>query len=823
MLADLKYSVRQLRKSPGFTLTAVLTLAIGIGGVVAVFSLVEAVLLRPLPFADPGRLVRVHEGIEHEFEAVNLPAPDVIQVARENRTFRAVAGFISADYELSGAGAPLRAHAERVTASLFPMLGTTPLLGRVFTQSEDELSAPVAMISYGLWRARFHADPHVIGKTVDLDRRPYTIVGVMPQGFEFPLEAGRLNHRDLWVPMSFTPDEQQDETNNFMYGTMARLKPGVSIDAASADVHRIIAGIEAQIPAQYGIHLTSSVRGLQDETVSAARPLLRTLMAAAAVIFCIVCLNLANLLLVRAAGRRREFGVRVALGAGRRTMLRQSLTESLLLSVVGSVLGVVLAGALVRVAAVHLSDSLPRLNEIGIHWPVLAGAVALSVVTALVCGLAPAFGSMGADVLGALREGSQGAGQSRSQHRLRSVLVAVEVALAMLLLVGSGLLLRSFQKMLDTDPGFQPQNVLSAYLSLPGTEYTTQAQIDLFYRNLLGKLAATPGTVTAGLSTGVPTAGVRSDRSFVPEGYVPQNGRRWATASNEFVLGDYLRTMRIPLVRGRYLNEADEKPDAPLVAVVSESLARRYWPGRDAVGKRLRMGGSPGSGRPYVTVVGVVGDIRQGALDQEIFPQMYEPASQFQRQFEPGVGKTFGNLGSFYVSVRSTGSAQALTAGVDQAVHGLDPLLAISQVHTMSEKVEETEAPRRFNTIVLTAFAAIALLLALLGIYGVLAYTVTERTREIAIRMALGATRQDVLHRTIRSALLLAGGGMIAGLIASAGLTRFLESMLYGVKPLDAPAIAGAVAVLLACAFLAGWLPARRAAGVDPMEALRNE
>jgi putative ABC transport system permease protein len=823
MLADLKFSLRQLRKSPGFTLTAVLTLAIGIGGLVAVFSLVEAVLLRPLPFADPSRLVRVHEGIAHEFETVNLPAPDVIQVARENRTFSAVAGFLAADYELSGAGAPLRARGERVSATLFPILDVKPLRGRTFTQSEDEHSAPVAVISYGLWRERFQADASVIGKTVDLDRRPYTVIGVMPQSFEFPLEAGRLNHRDLWVPMSFTPDEKQDETNNFMYGTIARLKPGVSIDAAGADVHRIIAGIEAQIPAQYGIHLTSSVRGLQDETVSAARPLLRALMAAAALIFCIVCVNLANLLLVRAAGRRREFGVRVALGAGRRAMLRQSLTESLVLSVIGSFMGGALAAGLLRIAAVRLADSLPRLNEMGVRWPMLLATAGLAVLTALICGLAPAFGSMRADVLDALREGSQGAGQGRSQHRARSVLVALEVALAMVLLVGSGLLLRSFQKMLDTDPGFQPQNVLSAYISLPDTEYATQAQIDRFYQKLLGKLAAMPGTVTAGLSTGVPTAGIRSDRSFVPEGYVPQNGRRWGTASNEFVLGDYFRAMRVPLLRGRYLNEADEQPDAPLVAVVSETLAKRYWRGQDAVGKRLKMGGSPASGRPYVTVVGVAGDIRQGALDQEIFPQMYEPASQFQRQFEPGVGKTFGNLGSFYASVRSTGSAKALAAGVDQAIHQLDPRLAVSQVHTMSERVAETEAPRLFNTIVLTAFAAIALLLALLGIYGVLAYTVTERTREIAIRMALGATREDVLGRTIRSALLLAGAGMVAGLIASVGLTRFLESMLYGVKPLDATAIAGAVAVLLICALLAGWLPARRAASVDPMDALRNE
>jgi predicted permease len=718
MLADLKFAIRQLRKSPGFTLTAFLTLAIGIGGVVAVFSLVEAVLLRPLPFADSGRLVRVHEGIEHQFEITNLPAPDVIQVARDNRTFSDVAGFIAAEYELSGIGAPQRAHAERVSAMLFPMLGVQPLLGRVFTPKEDDHAAPVTIISYGLWRERFQSDPNVIGKTVDLDRRPYTVIGVMPRSFEFPLEAGRLNHRDLWVPMSFTPDEKQDETDNFMYGTIARLKPGVSIDAASADVHRIVAAIEGQIPPKFGIHLTSSVRGLQEETVSAARPLLRTLMAAAVLIFGIVCVNLANLLLVRAAGRRREFGVRLALGAGRRAMLRQSLTESLLLSVIGSLLGVVFAAALVHIAAIRLADSLPRLNEVGVHWPMLAGTVGLAILTGLLCGLAPAIGSMRADVLDALREGSQAAGQSRSQHRVRSILVAVEVALAMVLLVGSGLLLRSLQKMLETDPGFQPQNVLTAYIALPSADYATQEKIDRFYHTLLERLAAVPGANAVSVSSNVPTAGIRSDRSFVPEGYIPRGGKRWATASNEFVMGDYFRTMRIPLLRGRYLNAADDLPDAPLVAVVSQTLAQRYWPDQDPIGKRFNMGGSPESTRPYLTVVGIVGDIRQGALDQDIFPQMYEPVAQAARQFEPALATAIGTMGSFYVAIRSSSSSGALTSSVEKAVHQFDPLLAIAQVHTMSERVDTTEAPRRFNTIVVTAFAGIALLLALLGIYG---------------------------------------------------------------------------------------------------------
>lgn len=823
MIADLRFALRQLRKSPGFTFTAVMTLAIGIGGVIAVFSVVEAVLLRPLPFVNPVGLVRIHEGVEHQFDAADLPAPDVIQIARENRTFSAVAGFISAEYELTGAGSPLRARAERVNASLFPLLGAQPLLGRAFTQSEDEHSTPVAVISYALWQERFHGDAGAIGKIIDLDRRPYTVIGVMPRNFEFPIEAGRLNHRDLWVPMSFTPDERQDETDNFMYGAVARLKPGVSMAQAKSDVHRVVAAIDAQIPPKLGIHLTSDIRSLQEETVSAARPLLRTLLGATVLILCIACVNLANLLLVRGAGRRREFGVRLALGAGRRAMLRQSLAESLLLSAIGSVFGIAIAASLVTIAVARMPDSLPRLDEVALRWPLLVFAVALAAFTGLLCGLAPAIGSMRADVLDALREGSQGAGQGRSQHRFRSILAAVEVGLATVLLVGAGLFLRSFQKMLETDPGFQPQNVLTAYLSLPKADYSSQAAIDHFYRELLQRLAGLPGVKATGASSAVPAAGITSDRNFVPEGYAPRRGRLWASASNSFVMGDYFRTMRIPLLRGRYLNAADDEPNAPLVAVISQTLANRYWLGQDPVGRRLRMGGDPESIRPFITVVGVVGDIRQGGLDQAIYPQMYEPVSQVARQFEPKVAQFIGVRGSFYIAVRSAGQAEALVASVEKTVHQLDPLLATSQVHTMTDRVAATEAPRRFNTAVLTGFAGIALLLALLGIYGVLAYAVTERTREIAIRMALGATRADVLQRTLRSALLLAGSGIAAGLIASFGLTRFLESMLYGVKPLDTAVIIGAVTILLACAGMAGWLPARKAASVDPMDALRSE
>ncbi|MGO9335947.1 MAG: ADOP family duplicated permease [Terracidiphilus sp.] len=820
---DVRYALRQLRKSPGFTLTAVLTLAVGIGGVAAVYSVVEAVLLRPLPFYQPDRLVRLHEGVEHQFDQADLPAPDVIRFARDNKAFTQVGGFVSAGFEVSGAGKPFQAKAERITASLLPLLGMQPMLGRGFTQSEDDNSAPVAVISYAVWRERFLFNPNVIGATIDLDRRPYTIIGVMRRGFEFPLDGGRLSHRDMWVPMSFTPNEKQDETDDFQYGAIARLKPGVTFVQAQGDLRRMVASVEAAIPPQYGIHLTSNVQSLQEETVHGARPLLNALLAAAGLILLIACANLANLLLVRSAGRRREFGVRVALGAARKTILRQLFTESLLLAAIGGVLGIALAVGLVHIAAATLPGTLPRLNEIAVRWPVLLLALGLTCATGVLCGWAPALTGIKADVMHSLRDGGQSAGQGRSQNRMRATLAALEIALAMLLLVASGLLLRSFAKMLATDPGFEPKHVLSASLTLPEHDYPSEQKVNEFYRDLLQQLGTLPEVSSVGAATNIPVIGMNSDRAFIPEGYSPRDGHNWLSVSNYFVLGDYLRAMRIPLLEGRYFTAADDRPDAPLVAIVSQTTARQHWPGMDAVGRRFRMGGSPNSTRSLITVVGVVGDVRQGALDQAVYPQMYEPLQQSRRQWETEAQHEISPSRDLHIVLNTSGNPLALETTLEKTVHQLDPLLAVSDMYTMQEVVANTETSRRFSTGILTAFASIALALALLGIYGVLAYSVNQRVREIAIRMALGATRQQVLWGTLRNALALAGVGIAVGLIASAGLTRFLSSLLYDVQPLDAGAIAGAVLVLAVCAAAAGLIPARRAASTDPMRALRTE
>ena len=820
MFFDIRYAVRQLRKSPGFALTSVLTLALGIGGVTAVFSVVEAVLLRPLPYRDSGRLFLLGERVEHLFDGdANLSAPDVITFARENRVFTGVGGFIGTSFEASGAGAPFRARAEWLTAQVFPVLGIEPVLGRTFTEQEDDASAPVTVISYALWQERYQSDPHVIGKTIDLDRRPYTIIGVMPPEFQTPIGLGALAPRDLWVPMSFTPVEKGAEADNFDYGAVVRLKPGVTPQEARQDVDKVMSTIQAKLP---GIRLHADLRGLKEETVHEPRPLLRVLLAAVAVILLIACVNLANLQLVRAAGRRREFGVRLALCAARRTMLRQVLTESLLLSAIGGVVGVALAIVLVRIAATSVADIVPRLNEISVSWPVVLLAIGLTGLTGVVCGLAPALASMKVEVLDSLRDGAQTSGQSRSQHQARNVLVMMEAALAMILLVGAGLLLRSFAKMLATDPGIETTHVMTASLALPRQDYPTQEKVGGFYSELQKRLEAMPGVRSVGFSSNIPLIGRNSSRLFAAQGYIKKPDEGWSLASNYLVAGNYFGALHIPLISGRYFDSRDEQPGAPLVAIISQSFAQHYFAGKDPVGMHVKVGANYNSAMPAVEIAGVVGDVKPNHMDETQMVQMYEPVSQAAADLGP-LAAMIGVVGDMRVVVRTAGDPAALEAGFTRAVRQLDPLLAITDMQTMDEVVAATESSRRFNTIILTSFAGIALLLSLLGIYGVLAYTVTEKTREIAIRMALGATREDVLRRTIGYAVVLGAAGIGGGLIASVWLTGFLKSLLYGVRPLDAATMIGAAIVLLSCAALAGWLPARRASAIEPMEALRNE
>ena len=821
LLRDLRYALRQLARAPGFTLTAVLTLAIGIGGVTAVFSVVLAVLLRPLPFKDSGRLISLHEHIEGDSHDLSVTAPDVLTFERENKAFSRVGGFIGSEFELTGAGAPFKARAERVTDSLFPLLGIDPMLGRRFTQQEDDDASPVTVISYALWKERFHSEK-VLGTTVDLDRRQYAIIGVMPRSFEFPLDVGRLSHRDLWVPMSFTPVEKKNEGNNFDYSAIAGLAPGITVSQAQQDVDRVLAGIQAQYPAKSGVKLHAGFVPLSEEVIHNARPILRILLGAVALILLIACTNLANLLLVRAASRRRELGMRMALGAARKTLFRQLLTESLALSCLGGAAGTALAVVLVRFAAAKLPDSLPRLSEIEVSWPLLLAAVLLTGVTGLLCGLAPAIQSTRGEVLDSFRDGGRAAGRGRSQSHLRSGMVVLEVGLAMVLLVSSGLLLRSFAKMLEVDPGFEPSHVLTASLSLPIHDYPTQRKVNAFFASLQLRLGSEPGVKSIGFASNVPIAGQNSGRLIAPEGYAPSPGEGMIIVSNYLMQGDYFDAIRIPLVRGRYLSASDGQPGAQLVTVISQSLANRYFAGKDPIGVRIKVGSDFASPMPAMSVVGVVGDIKQGARDEATVPQMYEPLAQAAADLGP-YAAMMGVIGDMDLVIRTTGEPTAHVNAVNSAVHQFDPLLPVANVKTMDEIVAATESSRRFNTAILTSFAGIALSLSLLGIYGVVAYSVSERTSEIAIRMALGATRQSALLKTLRQAFSLIVLGGTIGLAASLGLTRLLSGLLYNVKPLDVSVMISALILLFVCSSLAALIPARRAASVEPMRALRSE
>jgi putative ABC transport system permease protein len=819
---NLRYAIRQLRNSPGFALTAILTLAVGIGSTVAVFSVVEAVLLRPLPFKDPAKLVSIHERSDQDTHELRVGAPDVLIFQRESKAFSGVAGHIAGMFELTGAGAPFEALAQRASASLFPTLGVDPILGRTFTPQEDDNGVPVAVISYTLWKDRFQSERNALGHTIDLDRRPYTVIGVMPRNFEFPLDAGRLSHRDLWIPLSLTPTEKSSEGASFDFSVVARLKADVTTAQAQQDIDRMVTAIDAQYPGMARIGLHAYFRTLQDETTHNAKPLLHILLGAVGLILLIACVNLANLLLVRAAGRKREFGLRLALGAASRAMFWQLIGESLLLSAIGGIAGTFLVIVLVRTASAILPNSLPRLGEIGISWPVLTFAAISTGITGLICGFVPALTSMRTNVLDSLRDGSLSTGQGRTQHRTRSALVALEIAMAMVLLAGSGLLLRSLAHMLAVDPGFEPAHALKASLSLPAHEYSTQQKVDNFFDELQRRLETLPGVKSAGFSSNIPVVGQNSGRLIAPEGYVKSSGEGWIIASNYLVHGNYFEAMHIPLERGRFFNPSDDRPGAPLSVVISESLAKKYFAGKDPIGMHIKVGPSFEAPMPPMTIIGVVGDIKQASLDVATVPEMYEPLSQAAGDLG-SYGAMIGVVGGLNVVIRATGDPLAVSEAFTKTVRQLDPLLAISEMHTMDEVVAATESPRRLNTAILTAFATIALLLSLLGIYGTMAYTVTERNREIAIRMAVGASRESVLVGVLKNALTVTAVGVVAGLLLTGALTRAVESLLFDVKPLDVFVISGAVATLLISSTLAAWLPAKRAASVEPMQLLRFE
>ena len=817
---DVRFALRQLRKSTAFTFTVLLTLALGIGATTAVFSLVDGILLRPLPFSHPDRLVLMGDHLGSRLD-IGVTAREIATYSNAANAFSSLGGYAPSTYELSGGATPEVVHAARLTAGVFPTLGVDPILGRTFTQQEENGHEPVAVISYGLWLNRYHADPHVVGTSIVLNRKAYSIIGVMPRSFEFPLLAGHLVNAQLWVPVSLTPDELSDEAaGNWGYQMVARLKDGIGLSQAAQDVDRVAQQIMRDFPTGISaIHIRGDVTPLREHTVASAQPLLRTLFLAVSIVLLIACLNVAVLLLVRAIRRRREYAVRLALGARFLAILGESLLEGLLLSLAGGLLGVAFAALAIRTALHLLPESMPRIDSVSMNATVAMFALLLALATGVLCSLAPAFAAMRTNLLDSLKEGSPIGTGAKSHAWLRSALVASEVAIALVLLTASGAFLRSYQKMLAVDPGFEPDHVLVAGYHLPSRQYPTNSSIDTFNRAVMAKLSNEPGIVAVGITTALPASGGSAASGYTLEG-VPAAKWKLQFANLATTYGDYFRTMGIPLIEGRYFT-TDDRSDTPLVVIVNQSMAKHCWPGQSSIGKRFHAG-NPQRPYPWATVVGIVADTKVGSRDNPSVDQWYAPTEQpatLNGSVDPG---TLTQPAGGYITVRSAQRPEQMIHTLRTAVASLDPLLALYQVQTMDEAISNVEGPRRFNTVLITVFAIGALVLAITGIYAVVAFSVSLRTGEIAIRMALGAQRASIARLVLVTGAKMALFGCAFGVLGSLVLSRLVRSFLFDVSATDPLIYVGSVLIMILIALLASALPATRAASADPIDALRS-
>ncbi len=824
---DLRIAVRHLLKSPGFSATAVLMLALGVGATTAIFSIVEGVLLRPLPFPHSERLVQLADILQGADVGGNgeagVTAPDIQAYTRDTHSFESLGGYTQTGYELSGIGNPAQVTAARLSSGVFPALQVEPLMGRVFTQQEDEHRDQVAILSYSLWQHRLHGDPRVLGTKILLDRKPYEVIGVMPRNFEFPMAPGHMNSAELWIPMSFREEELgAGGAAGWNFNMVGRLKPGVTAAQAESDAQRVAeATMRSYPPFMASLHIRAVVRSMHEETVEQARQLVRTLFLAITVVLLIACANLAGLLLVRAIRRRREIAMRLALGARPGVLLRQAILESLVLSVSGGLLGLALAAIALRVGIRWLPETLPRINEIGLDWQVVTFAITLAVMTGIICGLAPAFAALRTSVNEILKDGGRSGSAGGGHARLRSALVIGEIAVALVLLVASGLLLRSFEKMRAVDLGFRPDHTLTAAYSLPRIQYSTQSAVDGFNHDLLRRLEQLPGVASAGITTFLPASGNFSNSTFVVDGYVAAKGANMNLATFIAVHGNYLQAMGVPLLAGRLFTPSDTA-DTQLVAIVDQKLAQHYWPGADPIGKRIRLG-TPEVQTPWLTIVGEVADVKENSPDEPAKEEWYQPVAQFE--------KSLGQLGSptdlqgnnAYVAFRTAMDPAQVTKALRETVRALDAQLPLSQVQTMEQAVSDSEEPRRFNTALISAFAGAAVLLAALGIYSVIAFSSALRVQEMAIRIALGSQRSGILRLVFGSAAKLALAGCVVGLLAAAAASQVMQTFLFGVSPFDPLVLILAAAFVLLLALAAAFLPAHRAASIDPMKALRTD
>ena len=808
---DLRYAVRSLLRQPLFTIACLATLALGIGANSAIFAVLNAALLRPLPYLDPGRLVIIEEAFgKLSPDGAPITPSNAVEFQRNTHVFENVGAFTYTAADLTGIGPPERLRGLRASAEVFQALGVTPVAGRVFTPAEDRPESGVAVISYGLWQRRFGADAGVIGRVVNLDRKPVIIIGVMPAGFEFPLPGIPFGgEKDFWVPMGFTPQDLL-YSSSYNYELVARMKPGVTLSAAQADAQSVTRRIYEKLPPRVQAlgTLDARVKPLTSMIGQNSRRLLWLLVGAVGLVLLIACVNVANLLLSRAAGRERELAIRSSLGASRARLLRQLLTESVLLGIAGGAVGLLAAAWLVTALVHVVPSSLPRAASIGVDWRVAIFTAATAVCTGLLFGIIPAFSGTHATDAARLKEAGRGATPAR--NRLRGLLVVSEVALSFVLLAGAGLLARSLLALRAVNPGFDVQHMLTAQIALPDGDYRDAASIRNFYQRTVDGLAAMPGATAAGAATSPLLNLTRQNLFTVKSADFPSD-----LSSHCWVLGGYFQAVGIPLRRGRWFDSRD-RPGSEPALIINETMARRYFPGQDPLGQQIKLG-TRESPDPWYTVVGVVADVKNNGLANPVKPQTYAAYLQLDGPLATGLGR------SLVLAVKSASEADALATDVRAEVARLDPQLPVTNVQTTRALVDDSLTPERFQTGLIAAFAGLALLLAAVGIYAVVSYAMAQRTQEIGLRMALGASRASVLRLAIGQGMQLVLLGMALGVAISLALTRAMAGFLYGVTPADPWTFALSSAILLVAAFSANFVPARRASTVDPLVALRYE
>jgi predicted permease len=820
---DLRYGARMLLRKPGFTLIAVITLALGIGANTAIFSIVNGVLLQPLPYPDSDQLTLITENFSQKgLNRITVSAREYLDYRDRSQSFSQVAAYRFQPFTLTGTGEAERLSGAVSSINLFAALGVIPALGRAFLPGEDRPgSNQVVVLSHGLWQRRWAADPGIIGRRFTFNGSTVEVIGVMPQGFQFPPGV------EVWMPIALGDDLLGLREGPRNLRVLARLKPGVGLNAAQAEMNVIARQWEQEYPTSYSEALgwSVTVTALREQMVGDLRPALQILLGAVGLVLLIACANVANLLLARSGARQREMAIRAALGASRLRVIRQLLTESVLLSLAGGALGLLWALWGVDLLLQLNPGVLPPATTVGIDATVLGFTLIVTLLTGIGFGLAPAFSAARPNLTETFKEGSANVTAGLRRFGLRSVLVVVEVALSLVLLAGAGLLVRSFLRVQSIDPGFNPENVLTMWMALPNANYQERHQIAAFYQQVLQRVGSLPGVESAGMIAGLPLGGSSWSGGFTTEAKPRPALEEVQEAYFRMVSPAYFRAMGIPIRRGRDFTEQDNE-SAPGAVLINETMARRFWPNEDPVGKRIKLP-NPEPQRTWdaqwLTIVGVVGDVRAIGLEADSLPEIYFSYLQNpwrgvpSRPFMTQLGRTMA------LAVRSQIDTASLAAAVRREVAAVDKNQPVTNINTMGQLLDATMRSRRFNTLLLGIFAGIAALLAGVGIYGVMSFAVSQRTQEIGIRMALGAQRRDVLNLVVRQGMMLALIGVATGLIASLALTRLMRSLLFGVGATDALTFVVIPLLLSIIALLACWIPARRATKIDPMVALRYQ